>query len=513
MEIKDKKNFISLITLLSLLVIIPIGAILVQRRVARPRAAELPSPIFFAPDSGKHNVGEEFTVNIALNTEDTLIDGLDVLIEGINLDIKSVAKADLPENLSFVKEPEISENRVSFSILADPNNRFKNNEAQTLVSLTISGKAYCAKAKLIFNKDFTVIASQGKNILGNPKEAVFDIQSPEGIINPEFTSPDSLTAWVNQPLIYTATATNPNNGTLTFTYYNLPDWLTAEGATIKGTPINTGVFEIGIIVEDGKGGSGCHNLTIEVVDEREIKISNVKVDPISYDSATINWQTNRPATSKVEFGKTEDYGQTASDSSLDTNHKITLQDLEPDTLYHFRVSSSAPDAPEATSADYTFRTKSMPHRVLKINLQMEGKKENQNNYPVKISCRQVPFAKIFTPNADGSYSLPLDDFPKDFEGKADFLLKGYQHLQIKRETEIKKELFEFTIDFGTLSAGDIAPEENPDNYVNTLDYSLLVSEWSLEEPKVSIADFNSDMFVNSLDYSIMVNNFNKEGDW
>ena len=511
---KDKKTILSLITLCFLILVIPIATILVQRRVVRPKAAELPSPIFFAPDSGEHDVGEEFTVNIALNTEGALVDGLDVLVGGINLDIKTVSKATLPENLFFIKDPEIVGSQVSFSILADPNNRFANNETQTLVSLTVSGKAHCAEAKLIFDKNFTIIASEGKNILGSPKEAIFNIKSPEGVTNPEFTSPGSVTAQVGQPFSYTATATNPNNGTLSFTYYNLPDWLTAEGATITGTPINTGTFEVGIIVEDGKEGSGCLTLTITIVDKQPIEISQVAVSSVSYNSATVTWKTNRLATSQVEYGTTTAYGsETPLDETLVTEHQITLGSLTPDTTYHFRVKSTAPDAPrEAVSEDYEFTTSGKPSRVLNIKLQMEGKKGNQNNYPVRIFARDTSWQVIFTPNANGSYPLPLDDFPEDTTGRVDFLLKGYQHLQVKRTVEIKKEEFGFPADFGILPAGDIGPIENPDNYVNVMDYSVLVSEWNLETSRVSIADFNSDNFVNSLDYSIMVGNFNKEGD-
>jgi hypothetical protein len=280
---RDKKITVSLITLVFLILTLPIATILVQRRVIKPRAAELPSPIFFAPAEGEHEVGEDFTVNIALNTEDTPVDGLDVFVEAINLDIKNASKATLPENLFFIKDPEIVESRVSFSILANPSDRFKNNETANLVSLTLSGKAYCCEALLTFNRDFTIVASLGENIVGGPKDGVFNIKSPEGVINPEFTSPETIVSQVNQPMIYTAEATNPNNGTLIFTYYNLPDWLVAEGATITGTPLTTGSFTIGIIAEDGKGGSACHTLTIQVVDETSIIISGVVVDPIGHN--------------------------------------------------------------------------------------------------------------------------------------------------------------------------------------------------------------------------------------
>lgn len=511
---KNKKTTISLITLLCLVITLPIGVILVGRKVIMPKAVELPSPIFFAPAEGEHPVGEEFTVNIALNTENALVDGLDVFIEAINLDIKNASKATLPSNLFFIKDPNISRNRVSFSILSDPNNRFKNNEATSLVSLTLVGKAYCTKASLTFNKDFTIVASQGKNIVGNPKDGKYNVKSPEGVTNPQFTSTDSITVQVNQPMIYTATATNPNNGTLVFTYYNLPDWLVADGATINGTPTATGTFTVGVIVEDGKGGSACLILTISVVNQQPIEISNVEVETVSYNSATVVWETNRSSTSQVEYGITTNYGsETDRDETLVVEHQVTLENLSPKTTYHFRVKSTAPLAPsKAVSGDYTLTTTAKPARVLNLKLHMEGKPGNKNNYPVIIFARGTSWRVVFTPNANGSYSLPLDGFPEDKTGMIDFLLKGYQHLQVKRTVEIKKEEFSFPADFGVLPAGDIAPKSSPDNYVNVMDYSVLVSEWNLVSPKDSIGDFNSDLYVNSIDYSIMVNNFNREGD-
>ena len=459
-------------------------------------------------------MGEEFTVNIALNTENALVDGLDVFVEAVNLEIKNASKVDLPSNLFFIKDPKVVGDRVVFSILANSEDRFENNEAQSLVSLTLSGRAYCADTLLIFNEDFSVVASQGKNILGSPKDASFNIKSPEGMENPEFTSPSSVFAQVDQPFSYTAAASNPNDGTLVYTYSNLPDWLVADGATINGTPIVTGTFTIGVIVEDKKGGSACLTLTVSTVNQQPIEISSVEVETVSYNSATVIWETNRLSTSQVEYGTTADYGdETGRDETLVTSHSVVLGGLNAKTEYHFRVKSTAPDAPnEAVSGDYTLTTTVKPARVLNLKLHMEGKPGNKNGYPVMIFARGTPWRVVFTPHSNGSYPLPLDDFPEETADGVDFLLKGYQHLQVKRTVEIKREEFSFPADFGILPAGDIGPVGNPDNYVNVMDYSVLVSEWNLESARESIGDFNADLFVNSLDYSIMVNNFNRSGD-
>jgi hypothetical protein len=252
-----------------------------------------------------------------------------------------------------------------------------------------------------------------------------------------------------------------------------------------------------------------------VVDERGIIISDVAAGPVAYDSATVTWVTNRPSTSQVEYGETTDYKSiTFLGVALDIHHRVILEGLNPETTYHFRVKSTAPDAPsEAVSEDSTFTTTARPEKILRVYLQMEGKKTNQNNYPVRLLERDSSWQTVFIPHSDGSYPVSLAGFPLT-SGRHDFLLQGYQHLQVKKDLEFEEGKLEYSLNFGTLSAGDIAPKDDPDNYVNVIDYSVLISEWNISDtPDYSIADFNSDLFVNSIDYSIMVNNFNKEGDW
>jgi peroxiredoxin len=78
-------------------------------------------------------------------------------------------------------------------------------------------------------------------------------------------------------------------------------------------------------------------------------ISEVKTSSYSDVSATITWETDEPATSQVEYGKTEDYGlSTTSDSELTTSHKIQLISLEPAKTYYFKLKSQDQCGNEAT---------------------------------------------------------------------------------------------------------------------------------------------------------------------
>jgi hypothetical protein len=86
-------------------------------------------------------------------------------------------------------------------------------------------------------------------------------------------------------------------------------------------------------------------------------ISNVRATGITPYSAIITWQTDEPATSQVEYGTTAAYGSSTSlDSSLVTNHSVTVTGLQAYTTYHYRVVSSVPGYPTRYSSDYTLTT-------------------------------------------------------------------------------------------------------------------------------------------------------------
>ena len=90
-------------------------------------------------------------------------------------------------------------------------------------------------------------------------------------------------------------------------------------------------------------------------------VSTPTVTNITYDSAIVEWETDEPATSIVEFGKTTSYARSKSLTAYVTNHSVTLTLLEDETLYHFRVGSTdeAGNGPRY-SGDGTFTTDPAP---------------------------------------------------------------------------------------------------------------------------------------------------------
>jgi hypothetical protein len=85
-------------------------------------------------------------------------------------------------------------------------------------------------------------------------------------------------------------------------------------------------------------------------------ISSISVSEVTMDSAMIDWSTDMPAESLVEYGLTSSYGSSAADSVLKTAHKIALKNLTSDTTYHFRVTSRNAYGFASSSDDSTFKT-------------------------------------------------------------------------------------------------------------------------------------------------------------
>ena len=85
-------------------------------------------------------------------------------------------------------------------------------------------------------------------------------------------------------------------------------------------------------------------------------ISNIQVTDIGTDTATITWDTDEASTSVVDYGLTSSYTDQESDPTLVTSHEIILTGLDPETEYHFAVTSADASSNEDTSADDTFTT-------------------------------------------------------------------------------------------------------------------------------------------------------------
>ncbi|MFA5348664.1 MAG: fibronectin type III domain-containing protein [Methanoregula sp.] len=107
-----------------------------------------------------------------------------------------------------------------------------------------------------------------------------------------------------------------------------------------------------LVIPASAGNTGATLITAKI----SLAAFDITATAVNQNFATITWKTNGNADSIVEYGLTTAYGSARTNSSVETNHTITLGGLAPDTLYHWRVVSGDQDGNKYVSTDYTFRT-------------------------------------------------------------------------------------------------------------------------------------------------------------
>lgn len=99
-------------------------------------------------------------------------------------------------------------------------------------------------------------------------------------------------------------------------------------------------------------------------------ISEVAAAKVTAKDVTITWKTNTPATSLVEYGRTQAYGMKSGLSDvLVRNHDIQLFELTLGATYHFRAVSYAGSAKASAtvySSDMTFKVPSSEERIADV---------------------------------------------------------------------------------------------------------------------------------------------------
>ena len=131
--------------------------------------------------------------------------------------------------------------------------------------------------------------------------------------------------------------------------------------TLTGLNAST-TYHFRVRSADGSGngpmvGADIEFSTLAVPDLQPPAISNVLVQGVTENSATVLWETDEIANGRVEYGLSPSYGQSFAAPGFARQHGITLTGLSPDTQYHLRVLSADPSANTASGSDLTFRTK------------------------------------------------------------------------------------------------------------------------------------------------------------
>ena len=97
-----------------------------------------------------------------------------------------------------------------------------------------------------------------------------------------------------------------------------------------------------------------------VEDKAPPKISNIEISSVGATSSVITWKTDELSDSLINYGLDKNYGILRQPNFDKKLHQLILEDLMPDTLYYFRITSSDPYGNQGISSDYSFNTQEIP---------------------------------------------------------------------------------------------------------------------------------------------------------
>ncbi len=140
---------------------------------------------------------------------------------------------------------------------------------------------------------------------------------------------------------------------------------TEFSGTFNTTGLLNGTHNFYVVAENAYGTQGVPG-SFATSSQITLNISNPPITSISsgvpnQTSATITWNTLTDySTSQVIYGLSSAYTATSSlSTATTTSHSITLQNLSPNTTYHYAVLSTDDIGNQATSSDQTFTTASV----------------------------------------------------------------------------------------------------------------------------------------------------------
>lgn len=113
-------------------------------------------------------------------------------------------------------------------------------------------------------------------------------------------------------------------------------------------------------IDDDGFYSDIDSITVGVDNSPPSIIFGPEVISKSQTTAVIEWETDEPADSHVDYGNTTDYGFSEEDTTFSTSHSIKLTGLTHSNFYYYRVKSTDALGNGPAEAVNTFETKDPP---------------------------------------------------------------------------------------------------------------------------------------------------------
>ena len=229
--------------------------------------------------------------------------------------------------------------------------------------------------------DPTYVTSHSVTLTGLTPGTIYHYRAISDNANGSALSPDDTFATSGPPSIMnvaagnltassatiTWTTTTPADSTvnygLTSSYGNQVSdavLVTSHSVNLTGLTAST-TYNYQVVSTNAQGTATSTNYTFTTASPPSL--SGVAVSGVTTTSATITWNTNQLADSRVNYGTTLSYGLQKSDGALVTSHSIALADLLPGTVYHYQCVSVNANG-TAASTDHTFTTNEAPTELI-----------------------------------------------------------------------------------------------------------------------------------------------------
>ena len=162
-----------------------------------------------------------------------------------------------------------------------------------------------------------------------------DINLDSGVVDTATVEVTSTTE--TEPEIVIVTETGANTSRFTGSIETAYEAAAADG---KLQLSDEDVITVTYLDADDGTGSAAVSFDTAAADCAGPVIRDLRVDAITDARATVNWSTDEPADTVVEWGLGPVLGNTESKSALTTNHSITLESFDTCEKVYFRVHST-----------------------------------------------------------------------------------------------------------------------------------------------------------------------------
>jgi len=166
------------------------------------------------------------------------------------------------------------------------------------------------------------------------------------------------------------------------------------------------------------GGGGAGNIDISVPN-----IYNLSIFPTTY-SAVIKWQTSEKTITNLFWGKTSDYKEgTIAKADYATQHSVLIENLTPNSSYHFQIKVEDASGNKTFSQDQSFKTMALPDEIPPSNV--SNLEAEEGDAQLKISWQNPPdpdFEEVRIVKNNQFYPQDTNDGEIVYQGKAEHFI-------------------------------------------------------------------------------------------